>query len=73
LIKDAIDGKVDLIIAKSVSRFARNTVDTLTIVVTFYPGLRKNTKGICQHFFWHTFPYSIAFDCIKNIFHIKYD
>lgn len=73
MIKDAIDGKVDLIIAKSVSRFARNTVDTLTIVVTFYPGLRKNTKGIYQHFFWHTFPYSIAFDCIKNIFHIKYD
>ena len=32
LIKDAMDGKIDLIITKSVSRFARNTVDTLTIV-----------------------------------------
>ena len=28
----AMDGKIDLIITKSVSRFARNTVDTLTIV-----------------------------------------
>ena len=32
IIKDAIDGKIDLIIIKSVSRFARNTVDTLTTV-----------------------------------------
>lgn len=32
MIKDALDGKIDLIIAKSVSRFARNTVDTLTTV-----------------------------------------
>ncbi len=32
LIKDAMDGKIDLIITKSVSRFARNTVDTLTTV-----------------------------------------
>jgi site-specific DNA recombinase len=32
MINDALDGKIDLIITKSVSRFARNTVDTLTYV-----------------------------------------
>ncbi len=32
MIKDALNGKIDLIITKSVSRFARNTVDTLTTV-----------------------------------------
>ncbi len=32
MITDALAGKIDLIITKSVSRFARNTVDTLTTV-----------------------------------------
>ncbi|HRS65805.1 MAG TPA: recombinase family protein [Spirochaetia bacterium] len=32
MIKDALDGKIDLIVTKSVSRFARNTVDSLTAV-----------------------------------------
>ena len=32
MVKDALDGKIDLIVTKSVSRFARNTVDTLTTV-----------------------------------------
>lgn len=32
MIKDALNGKIDLIITKSVSRFARNTVDSLTTV-----------------------------------------
>ena len=32
MIADALDGKIDLIITKSISRFARNTVDTLTTV-----------------------------------------
>lgn len=32
MIKDALSGKIDLILTKSVSRFARNTVDTLTTV-----------------------------------------
>lgn len=32
MMKDALDGKIDLIITKSVSRFARNTVDSLTSV-----------------------------------------
>jgi len=32
MITDALNGKIDLIITKSVSRFARNTVDSLTAV-----------------------------------------
>lgn len=32
MVVDALDGKIDLIITKSVSRFARNTVDSLTTV-----------------------------------------
>ena len=32
MISDALAGKIDLIVTKSISRFARNTVDTLTIV-----------------------------------------
>lgn len=32
MIADALDGRIDMIITKSVSRFARNTVDTLTTV-----------------------------------------
>ena len=34
MIQDALDGKIDLIVTKSISRFARNTVDTLTNVRT---------------------------------------
>ena len=32
MVRDALDGKIDLIITKSVSRFARNTVDSLTTI-----------------------------------------
>ena len=32
MIKDALNGKIDLIITKSVSRFARNTVDSLSTI-----------------------------------------
>lgn len=32
MINDALNGKIDLILAKSISRFARNTVDTLNCV-----------------------------------------
>lgn len=32
MINDALNGKIDLIITKSVSRFARNTVDSLTAI-----------------------------------------
>lgn len=32
MIQDAMDGKIDLIVTKSVSRFARNTVDSLSVI-----------------------------------------
>lgn len=32
MVEDAMNGKIDLILTKSISRFARNTVDTLTTV-----------------------------------------
>ncbi len=32
MVQDALDGKIDLIITKSISRFARNTVDSLVTV-----------------------------------------
>lgn len=32
LVDDALNGKIDKILTKSISRFARNTVDTLTTV-----------------------------------------
>ena len=32
MVADALDGKIDLIITKSLSRFARNTVDALTTI-----------------------------------------
>lgn len=32
MIREALDGKIDLILTKSISRFARNTVDTLTAI-----------------------------------------
>ena len=32
MVKDALEGKIDLIITKSVSRFARNTVDSLSTI-----------------------------------------
>ena len=32
MIADALEGKIDLIVTKSVSRFARNTVDSLVTI-----------------------------------------
>ena len=32
MVNDALEGKIDLIITKSVSRFARNTVDSLSTI-----------------------------------------
>ncbi len=32
MVRDALDGKIDLIVTKSVSRFARNTVDSLSTI-----------------------------------------
>lgn len=44
MIADALAGKIDLILTKSISRFARNTVDTLTAV------RRLKEKGIEVYF-----------------------
>ncbi len=44
MIQDALDGKIDLIITKSVSRFARNTVDSLSTI-------RQLKKVGCECFF----------------------
>ena len=35
MVKDGLSGKFDLLITKSVSRFARNTVDSLTTIRQF--------------------------------------
>ncbi len=42
MIQDAMDGKIDLIVTKEVSRFARNTVDTLN----YTRELRRNNVGV---------------------------
>lgn len=44
MIQDALDGKIDLIVTKSVSRFARNTVDSLTTI-------RKLKEAGCECMF----------------------
>ncbi len=44
MIADALDGKIDLIVTKSVSRFARNTVDSLSTI-------RKLKDAGCECFF----------------------
>ncbi len=44
MVADALDGKIDLIVTKSVSRFARNTVDSLTTI-------RKLKEAGCECFF----------------------
>jgi DNA invertase Pin-like site-specific DNA recombinase len=44
MIKDALDGKIDLIITKSISRFARNTLDTISYT------RKLKTKGIEVYF-----------------------
>lgn len=45
MIADALAGKIDLIITKSVSRFVRNTVDSLPMVRKL-----KDNKGIKIYF-----------------------
>ena len=44
MIEDALNGKIDLIVTKSVSRFARNTVDSLTTI-------RKLKEAGCECLF----------------------
>ena len=45
MVADALEGKIDYIVTKSVSRFARNTVDSLTIV------RQLREKGVEIYFF----------------------
>ena len=42
MVTDALDGKIDLILTKSLSRFARNTVDALTMRI---PVKRRARSG----------------------------
>ena len=44
MVQDALDGKIDLIVTKSVSRFARNTVDSLVTI-------RKLKEVGCECYF----------------------
>lgn len=44
MVADALDGKIDLTVTKSVSRFARNTVDSLTTI------RQLKEKGIVVYF-----------------------
>lgn len=44
MVEDALSGKIDLILTKSISRFARNTVDTLTTI------RRLKEKGVEVYF-----------------------
>ena len=53
MIKDCEDGKIDTILTKEVSRFARNTVDTLNYIREF-EDLRIGIQFECQHrHAWH--------------------
>ena len=54
MIDDAVSGKIDLIITKSVSRFARNTVDSLS-------NIRKLTSAGCE--IWFEKENIWTFDC----------
>ena len=70
MINDALDGKIDLIITKSVSRFARNTVDTLTTVRKLKEykeankNIAKNRKLQTEADFKR-----VVKDCLKTISH----
>lgn len=44
MIEDCLAGQIDLILTKSISRFARNTVDTITTV------RRLKEKGVGVYF-----------------------
>ena len=44
MINDALEGRIDLIVTKSISRFARNTVDSLTAI-------RRLKEAGCECFF----------------------
>ena len=44
MIEDCLDGRIDLVLTKSISRFARNTVDTVTTI------RKLNEKGVGVYF-----------------------
>lgn len=44
MIKNALDGKIDHVITKSISRFARNTLDTVAII------RKLKEKGVSVYF-----------------------
>lgn len=44
MVQDALAGKIDLVITKSLSRFARNTVDSLTVI------RKLKEKGVSVYF-----------------------
>lgn len=46
MVNDALDGKIDLILTKSLSRFARNTVDALTTI------RKLKAAGVAVYFQW---------------------
>lgn len=48
MVEDALAGKIDLIITKSVSRFARNTVDSLTTVRKLKGHGVGNTRNVMK-------------------------
>ena len=67
MIQDALDGKIDMIVTKSISRFARNTVDTLSTVrklknagiefflkkKTFIRLIQKESYFLLFYLHWH--------------------
>lgn len=53
MMQDALDGKIDYIITKSISRFARNTVDTLNCVRQLRPE-RKTRNELIYLLYEHT-------------------
>lgn len=49
MVADALAGKINLIITKSVSRFARNTVDSLTIISSL---AQEESRSISENVTW---------------------
>lgn len=60
LIRDCMDGKIDMVITKSISRFARNTLDTLKHVrmlkergsAVFFEEEDTNTLSMDSELLW---------------------
>ena len=52
LITDCMDGKIDMVITKSISRFARNTVDTLRYVRMLKKNVYFLKKKISIRLLW---------------------